>query len=194
VIGLLKSCYIGDAGQPVRVVIRVRGGLTILVGHRGPPPPRIVGERGRSGIRIGDPCEPVHSIVDKGGLKIQRIRGRRAVPVKKTRTLHREREGLRHPKIQNRSKAGAPGEEMWRTQLAFNAKRRHALPTPYLLGNQLPSLRPHFLASLLSRHPATLLHLRSPLQDALHVALTKFTTLKMFSPGKGVPPLPALRQ
>src|SRR5437879_6486173 len=65
-----------------------------------------------------------------------------------------------------------PGEEMWRTQPAFAAKRRHTLPTPHLLGNQLPPLRPHFLASLLSRHPATLLHPHSPLQDALHAALT----------------------
>jgi hypothetical protein len=61
---------------------------------------------------------------------------------------------------------------MWRTQPAFAAKRRHTLPTPHLLGNQLPPLRPHFLASLLSRHPATLLHPHSPPQDALQVALT----------------------
>jgi len=65
-----------------------------------------------------------------------------------------------------------PGEEMWRTQPAFVTKCSHALPTPHLLRNQLPPLRPHFLASLLSIHPATLLHTHSPLQDALQVALT----------------------
>jgi hypothetical protein len=28
-----------------------------------------------------------------------------------------------------------PGKEMWRTQPAFVAKRRHTLPTPHLLGD-----------------------------------------------------------
>jgi len=36
---------------------------------------------------------------------------------------------------------------------------------------------PTFLASLLSRHPATLLHSHLPLQDALHVALTMLSNL-----------------
>jgi hypothetical protein len=67
-----------------------------------------------------------------------------------------------------------PSKEMWRTQPAFAAKRRHTLPTPHLLGNQLSPLPAHFLASLLSRHPATLLHPHSPSQAALHVALTKY--------------------
>src|SRR6266576_1510292 len=69
---------------------------------------------------------------------------------------------------------------MWRTQPAFAAKRRHTLPTPHLLGNQLLPLRPHFLTSLLSRHPATLLHPHSPLQDALHVALTLLANVRRF--------------
>jgi len=46
-------------------------------------------------------------------------------------------------------------------------------PLPTCSVTSFPPLRPHFLASLLSGHPSTVLHPHANLQDALHVALTK---------------------
>lgn len=70
---------VGDAGQPVGVVIGVCGGLVVLIRHRGAPPARIVGELRRGGVGIGDLGKPAHRVVGKRGLVVQGIGDRRAV-------------------------------------------------------------------------------------------------------------------
>ena len=45
---------VGHGGQPVGVVVDVRRGSLVLIGHRSPPPTVVVPEADRAAVGIGD--------------------------------------------------------------------------------------------------------------------------------------------
>ena len=57
----------------VGIIVGVRGGLAVLVGHGSPASARIVRKCGRGGIGIGDRREPGHGVIGKRGLMRKRI-------------------------------------------------------------------------------------------------------------------------
>jgi len=58
---------VGDRAELVSGVVGVGRGLVVLVGHRLPPPARIVCKRGRCGIRVGDRRQPAQGGIGQFG-------------------------------------------------------------------------------------------------------------------------------
>src|SRR5439155_22097845 len=63
-----------DAGQPIGIVVRVRGSLAVLIGYRRPAPAIIVDERSSTcAPRISDGLQPVSGVIGERGLIIHRV-------------------------------------------------------------------------------------------------------------------------